>query len=200
MAVVRRSFAVTCIVYRFTGRGSNQCWKRGACAEAQPGSAQCNATILPQRLHGSLLDSPDRRRAGPELSEAKSLESLASVPERREGNRAGYARSSGVEYPCDGPSCACAKCAGGGGTAARHCAAKLPWHKQAQPSATQKCPPSLRRRVQNTLRRYSAGRCGFDRLFEAQRNDFIGSVSAGTGGRCWRYERSSRPGRGTAAG
>jgi hypothetical protein len=174
------------------GRGSDRCWKRGACPEAQPGSAQCNATIMPQRLHGSLLNCPDQWRAGLELSEAEPLPSLASVPKRRESNRAGYARSSRVEHPYDssGPSCACAECAcgaSGGGTAIRHCAAKFRWHKQAQPSATQKCPPSLRRRVQNALRRYSAGWRGVDRLSEAQPNDFVGSVSAGAGGRRGHY-------------
>jgi hypothetical protein len=91
---------------------------------------------MPQRLHGSLLNCPDRWRAGLELSEAESLQSLASVPERRESNRAGYARGSRVEHSCDasGPSFACAKrgCgASGGGTATRHCAAKFCWHKQA---------------------------------------------------------------------
>jgi hypothetical protein len=101
------------------------------------------------------------------------------------------------EHPCDssGPSCACAKCAcakcacgaSGCGIATRHSAAKFRSHKQAQPSATQKCPPGLRRRVQNALRRYSAGRRSLDRLSQAQRKDFVGSVSAGTGGRRGRY-------------
>src|SRR5262245_21212371 len=182
------TFAVICIVDRFTGRGSDRCWKRGASPEAQPGSDQCNATIVPQRLHGALLNRPDRWRARPELSEAESLESLAGVPDRRESNHAGYARSSRVEYPCNSsdPSCARAKYARGG-SATRHYADKFHWHKQAQPSATQKCPPSLRPRLQNTLCRYSARRCGVDRLSEAQRKDFVGRVSAGTGsrrGRC----------------
>ena len=77
------------------------------------------------------------------------------MPERCESNRAGYARSSRVEYPggSSGPSCAnCACGASGGGTAIRYFAAKFRWRKQVQPSATQKCPPSLRRRVQNALR------------------------------------------------
>src|SRR5262249_62279134 len=121
----------------FTGRSSDQCWKRGACPEAQPGSDQCNATIMPQRLHGALLNGPDRWRAGPELFEAESVESLAGVPERRERNRAGYGRSIGVECPCvsGGPSCACAKCANAQCTCGADTATRR-WHKQAKQNAT----------------------------------------------------------------
>jgi len=99
-------------LYRLVDGGSDRSWKRRVCSETQSGSDKCNAAIVPQRLHGTLLKRSDRRRARSELSEAEPRKSFAGVPNRRESGCPGIATGSGVNRSSksSGSSYACAKC------------------------------------------------------------------------------------------
>jgi len=194
-------------LYRLVDSGSDSSWKRRVCSETQSSSDKCNAAIVPQRLHGSLLKRSDRRRARPELSEAKPRKSFARMPNRRQSDRPGIATGSRVDCfsESSGSSCACAKYVHAEyvrarGAANRGSAAECCWRRQAQPGATQKRSAVLWRGLQGSLRRDSTGRLGLDCLSEAQHHDLVGNVQAGTRSRCKRCFRGSRSGRGTAAG
>ena len=84
-------------LYRLVDSGSDSSWKRRVCSETQSSSDKCNAAIVPQRLHGSLLKRSDRRRARPELSEAKPRKSFARMPNRRKSDCPGIATGSRVD-------------------------------------------------------------------------------------------------------
>jgi len=137
--------AVARVLYRLVDGGGDRSRKRRVCPETQPGSDKCNAAIVPQRLHGSLLKRSDRRRACPELSKAKPRKSFARVPNRRKSDCPGIATGSRVDCfsESSGSTCACAKYVHAEyvnterarGAANGHSAAECCW--QGQPSATQ---------------------------------------------------------------
>jgi hypothetical protein len=205
--------AVARVLYRLIDGGSR---KRRVCPETQSGSDKCNAAIVPQRLHGSLLKRSDRRRARSELSEAEPRKSFARVPNRRQSDFPGIATGNSVYRfsESSGSSYACAKYvhakyvrtkyvrterARGRGAANRDSAAECCWSGQAQPGATQKRSAVLWRRLQDPLLRDSTGRLGLDCLSEAQHHDLVGNVQAGISSRCRGCYRGSRSGRCTGA-
>ena len=104
--------AVARVLYRLVDGGSDRTRKRRVCPETQSGSDKCNAAIVSQRLHGPLLKRSDRRRAGPEVSEAKPRKSFTRVPSRRKSDCPGSATVSRVDCFSESSSSsyACAKC------------------------------------------------------------------------------------------
>jgi hypothetical protein len=167
------------VLFRIIGSDIDQRGKRRVCAKTQSGPGKCNAAIVPQRLHGSLLKRPDRWRARPELSEAEPRKSLAGLPNSGESNRPGAGACES-----NGSACACAEYVRANhartecrsGTATRYCAAECRWRRQTKPSAAQKRPAGLRGRLQGPLRGHSTGRLGVDRLPEGQYHDLVGNV------------------------
>jgi hypothetical protein len=99
------------VLSRLIDSGSDRRCRRRVCAETQSDSNKCNAAIVPQRLHGSLLIRSDRWCACPELPEAEPRESFTRVPNRRESNWLGFACGSRVGYSSEssGPSRAVTK-------------------------------------------------------------------------------------------
>src|SRR6185369_11195054 len=145
-------------LYRLVDSGSDSSWKRRVCSETQSSSDKCNAAIVPQRLHGSLLKRSDRRRARPELSEAKPRKSFARVPNRRKSDCPGIATGSRVDCfsESSGSTCACAKYVHterARGAANGHSTAECCWRRQGQPGATQKRSAVLWPGLQSSLRR-----------------------------------------------
>ena len=76
-------------VGRRAGCGSDR--RRRRCIGPEPGTAQCAALVLPQRLHGALLVGADRRRSGAQLFETAHVGALGRMPERRERDQSGRA-------------------------------------------------------------------------------------------------------------
>jgi hypothetical protein len=172
--------------------------RRRAGAAAEPGAAQRAAFVLPQRLHGALLVSADRRRAGAQLPEAAHAGALGRMPERGECDQSGGAGS----HSCRG-SCCCARgtaaCATGHAGGARRsagcrtCGRCRGAQAGPAPGGSQGDWPGLPRRLSRALRRHSAGRLGIDRLPQAQRQDIVARLPAGAGER---PDRRGRPGAG----
>jgi len=92
------------VLSRLIDSGIDRRCRRRVCAETQSESNKCNAAIVPQRLHGSLLIRSDRWCACPELSEAEPRESFTRVPNRRESNWLGFACGSRVDYSSESSS------------------------------------------------------------------------------------------------
>ena len=181
--------------------------QRSAGSAADPGPDQRHPPIVPQRLHGALLERPDRRRAGA----AAACSSM-----RRAFRRACQQAVSAIKAPAPKAAPAAkaerrpAKAAqhggrsGGNGRSGSAGPGREGGPGGVEEGAACGRRPGLRRRLPHPLPRHSAGRRRGHRLPEAQRDDVVGAVPAraerGRGRRCRQEGSTGESTRGCSAG
>ena len=171
--------------------------ERRARSAADPGPDQRHPAILPQRLHGALLERPDRRRSGAALLAAARVEPSAACQQAVSAIKAPAPTAerqppkAAPALKTDVPLHAAARRTAAPASA-RHTREGA---RAVEEGAARGDRPGLRRRLPHASPRHSARRRGGHRPPEAQRDDVVGALPAraraGRGRRC-RQKRQHR--------